>query len=131
MEFKSVKDFVLGNYDSPIPFDVKIGDEHAKVKVGRTGSIMINKYEPEQDFTLEDMTVGSDDRMIEKHIADITRDKLENGECLVATINTNVATIRKINQYTTIVYYIRPTIIFESEDQMRTKVAETVEKLKK
>lgn len=129
MKFNSLKDFILYNFDSPIPVDVKIGDEFAAVKVGRAGYITTKKYVPTKSYDIDISSVkDKSHREIEKYKASIIGKDLDSGGSMVAVINSKIATVRKINQYTTIVFYLESRFDFDDENDMVQSIGKIIGK---
>lgn len=125
MRFNNLRDFILHNYSSQIPVDVKIGDDFATIKVSRGGSIYIKKYVSEKEYDIDISGFEENqEREIEKHMAGIIGKDMEVRNSMVAIVNKKMCTIRKINNYTTIIFTIKSRYDFESEEQMEAAIKE-------
>lgn len=127
MEFDNIKNFVLHGISNPAPVDVKIGDEYAYVKINRTGNIHKKRYIPEKSYNIDISNIPEVDR--EKHIVSIVGKDLDNKDHMVAIINGDVYTVRKINNYTIILFHIRPKYKFSSDDEMKEMVDGVLESI--
>ena len=125
MKFNNLKDFVLHSFESPIPIDIKLGNDYASVKVSRSGYVHLNKYAPEKNFDIDVSDIAKEDQ--EKHMAAIISKDINISESMVAVVNGKTCTARKINDYTTIIFYIKPRFEFVSEDEMNKSIKEMIQ----
>lgn len=115
MEFNNVKDLILHSFQSPIPVDVKIGDEFASMKIYRDGCVNMKKYVPEKVYDIDVSSLGDCSEMtIDNYLSKEVGKTLGQNESVVAVLNSRVCTIRKIGIHTTVIFYIKPKYEFVS-----------------
>lgn len=129
MKFNNIKDFVLHSFESPIPIDIKLENDYASVKIGRSGYIHLKRYIPEKNFDINVFDIEEEN--MEKHMATIIGKDMSIGDSMVAAVNKKICIIRKINGYTTIIFYINPRFEFISEDEMNKSVKDMVQIINK
>lgn len=127
MEFDNIKNFVLHSISNPAPIDVKIGDEYAYIKINRTGNIYKKMYISEKSYDIDISNIPDVDK--EKYITSIISKDLGTKDFMVVTINGDVYTVRKINNYSIILFHICPKYKFSSDKEMSDMVHDIMESI--
>jgi len=129
MKFDNLKDLLLHSYSSPIPIDVKIGNDYAAIKIFRSGQTHVKMYSPEKEFTVDVSGLDLSEVALEKHISKELSKEMEADSSVVAVLNSKMCTIRKIKNHTVIVFYMKPRFEFLDEKSMHMLIEEETKKL--